>query len=106
MRSRYSAFALGRFDYLEATQLAPFEGGEPQVWVCLTVHRAAEDQVEFTARYLEGEKLVSLHERSHFVRREGRWLYAGGSPQVSTARVGRNEPCPCGSGKKLKSCHA
>lgn len=21
------------------------------------------------------------------------------------AKVGRNEPCPCGSGKKLKKCH-
>ncbi|MBP9714627.1 MAG: SEC-C domain-containing protein [Sterolibacterium sp.] len=21
------------------------------------------------------------------------------------ARVGRNEPCPCGSGKKFKHCH-
>lgn len=21
------------------------------------------------------------------------------------ARVGRNEPCPCGSGKKFKNCH-
>jgi preprotein translocase subunit SecA len=24
---------------------------------------------------------------------------------VSTAKVGRNEPCPCGSGKKYKKCH-
>jgi preprotein translocase subunit SecA len=22
-----------------------------------------------------------------------------------TPKVGRNEPCPCGSGKKFKSCH-
>jgi preprotein translocase subunit SecA len=27
-------------------------------------------------------------------------------PQVRADRkVGRNEPCPCGSGKKYKSCH-
>ncbi len=25
--------------------------------------------------------------------------------QRSAARVGRNEPCPCGSGKKYKKCH-
>ena len=24
---------------------------------------------------------------------------------VATAKVGRNEPCPCGSGKKWKKCH-
>ena len=24
---------------------------------------------------------------------------------VAVAPVGRNEPCPCGSGKKYKHCH-
>ena len=24
---------------------------------------------------------------------------------VATDKVGRNEPCPCGSGKKYKKCH-
>ena len=23
----------------------------------------------------------------------------------SVVRIGRNEPCPCGSGKKYKHCH-
>ncbi|AAZ28215.1 preprotein translocase subunit SecA [Colwellia psychrerythraea] len=27
------------------------------------------------------------------------------SEQAQTPRVGRNEPCPCGSGKKYKQCH-
>ena len=26
-------------------------------------------------------------------------------PQRGTVKVGRNDPCPCGSGKKFKSCH-
>jgi preprotein translocase subunit SecA len=26
-------------------------------------------------------------------------------PQRATARIGRNDPCPCGSGKKFKQCH-
>ena len=26
-------------------------------------------------------------------------------PIVSGAKVGRNDPCPCGSGKKYKKCH-
>lgn len=34
---------------------------------------------------------------------------AEGSPATKTEtpvpKVGRNEPCPCGSGKKYKSCH-
>ena len=35
-------------------------------------------------------------------RSEGR---GGGGTQVPVHKVGRNEPCPCGSGKKYKKCH-
>ena len=27
------------------------------------------------------------------------------TPQRSGPRIGRNDPCPCGSGKKFKQCH-
>ena len=32
---------------------------------------------------------------------------AGGTQAVPSewGHVGRNDPCPCGSGKKFKSCH-
>ena len=30
---------------------------------------------------------------------------SGGAQGADVARVGRNEPCPCGSGKKYKKCH-
>ena len=26
-------------------------------------------------------------------------------PIVKSKKIGRNEPCPCGSGKKFKQCH-
>ena len=26
-------------------------------------------------------------------------------PITSEKKIGRNEPCPCGSGKKYKKCH-
>ncbi len=29
----------------------------------------------------------------------------GGPPEAAAADVGRNDPCPCGSGKKYKKCH-
>ncbi len=29
----------------------------------------------------------------------------GGRPRVDFAGAGRNDPCPCGSGRKFKSCH-
>lgn len=30
---------------------------------------------------------------------------AAARPQRGTMKVGRNDPCPCGSGKKFKNCH-
>jgi preprotein translocase subunit SecA len=29
----------------------------------------------------------------------------GSGPRVTGDKVGRNDPCPCGSGKKYKKCH-
>lgn len=29
----------------------------------------------------------------------------GNTPRVTGEKVGRNDPCPCGSGKKFKKCH-
>jgi preprotein translocase subunit SecA len=29
----------------------------------------------------------------------------GNAPRVTGTKVGRNDPCPCGSGKKYKKCH-
>jgi preprotein translocase subunit SecA len=30
---------------------------------------------------------------------------SGNQPQSGAQKVGRNDPCPCGSGKKYKHCH-
>ena len=30
---------------------------------------------------------------------------SNGAPRATGQKVGRNEPCPCGSGKKYKACH-
>jgi hypothetical protein len=34
------------------------------------------------------------------------WPSAGSAPLPRhVAKIGRNDPCPCGSGKKYKDCH-
>jgi SEC-C motif domain protein len=122
MRSRYTAFTRGDVAYLRQTQLAPSRDqsweeterwAKSVVWLSLEiVAKEAGGQadeagvVEFIARYLEGAAVQALHERSTFSRVDGRWRYDTGKPEVTVTKVERNTPCPCGSGRKFKSCHA
>jgi SEC-C motif-containing protein len=88
MRSRYSAFVLHDAPYLLATWHAShrppaldFESGAK--WLGLTVkdfRATGEDraEVEFVARYRVAGRAVRLHERSRFVREDGRWFYVDG----------------------------
>ncbi len=128
MRSRYSAYATENVDYVLATH-DPDTVGEvdregalawarDSVWEGLEIVDTAgggpgddEGEVEFIARYQSEGHSVAHHERSRFRRIEGRWYYLDGDmvkpkPVVrSMPKVGRNEPCPCGSGKKYMKCH-
>ena len=89
MRSRYSAYVLGRRDYLLATWHPDTRPAaldlEPQArWLGLEIRdRAQTDaghaQVEFVARYRVDGRAVRLHERSRFSREaDGRWYYVDG----------------------------
>lgn len=126
MRSRYSAFCLGKVDYLIAT-LAPEnrQANDTQVlqqtlrqtrWLGLRVLgsgiEAGYAWVEFVAFYqnvanpamsLGTQPHGQLHERSRFIQKDGCWYYLDG--QILPAiKLSRNDPCWCGSGKKLKKC--
>ncbi len=88
MRSRYSAFALGREPYLLATWHASTRpaalGLEPGVkWLGLEVrlHKEIDDdhaEVAFVARSRIGGRAQRLQEHSRFVREAGRWFYVDG----------------------------
>ena len=122
MRSRYSAYVTGLGEYLVATNARPPRPGEANElslwgrsvgWAGLTVVDRQQGGtadttgvVQFVARYVERGALVSLEERSQFDRDAGRWRYVEGAATTSRQKLGRNEPCPCGSGKKVKQCHA
>ncbi|MCZ6758341.1 MAG: preprotein translocase subunit SecA [Bacteroidetes bacterium] len=67
-----------------------------------------------TARRLDPNKAKSTHESqssSYDVKASGSNSAARKDPTAKEApvtvaeKVGRNEPCPCGSGKKYKHCH-
>jgi SEC-C motif-containing protein len=88
MRSRYSAFVLEDGDYLLATWHASRRPPEPGFdagtrWLGLEVraHRVIDDshaEVEFIARSRHAGRAQRLHERSRFVRENGRWYYLDG----------------------------
>jgi SEC-C motif-containing protein len=69
-----------------------------------------EGHVEFIASFSEGGARREHHEMASFSREDGIWYFVEGNvlppKQVvrETPKVGRNEPCPCGSGKKYKKC--
>ena len=89
MRSRYSAFVLGRIDYLLATwhastRPAHIDPNPPGLrWLGLELRRhtpidADHATVEFVARSKRGGRAERLHETSRFVREDGRWFYVNG----------------------------
>jgi SEC-C motif-containing protein len=89
MRSRYSAYALGRLDYLldtwhPSTRPAGLDALPPELkWLGLQVRRHActgptGAEVEFVARSKWGGKARRLHESSRFVLEGGQWWYVDG----------------------------
>lgn len=128
MRSRYAAYALGLLDYIEKTCAGPaalaFDRAEAELtqlgaeWLGLEIVATgkgrdgdAQGTVSFVARYRHKGGQAALAETSRFRRIGGRWVYWEREAAVDAAgtgagvvRVGRNDPCPCGSGRKHKKC--
>ena len=125
MRSRYSAYVKEAFQYVydsyhsktkqHFTLDAIKEQSSKITWLGLTVsgtkNGTVNDKtgtVSFTARYEMDGKTQNLIEKSFFAKEKGRWYYINGETQFTTTakstKVGRNDPCTCGSGKKFKKC--
>jgi SEC-C motif-containing protein len=90
MRSRYTAFALGKAAYLLGTwsaatrpaSLALDEQPAPK-WIGLQVlrHEQQDDShavVEFIARYKVNGRAFKMRETSRFAKEDGRWFYVDG----------------------------
>ena len=60
--------------------------------------------VTYTAPTETGDVLSTVDAET-VSRRAGIAAAAAAFPSGQVPRVGRNEPCPCGSGKKYKQCH-
>lgn len=127
MRARYSAYARVETDFL-LTSLHPdrrenHDPKETRNWAAksqwdrleiLDTEKGGENDdhgnVEFVAYYtIKGER-TRHHELASFVKVDGEWVFDDGDPVLpkqvvrSMPKVGRNDPCPCNSGKKYKKC--
>jgi SEC-C motif-containing protein len=98
MRSRYTAYSLGREDYLRVTwhpttRRNDLDLDESVKWLGLKIVRTQdggpgdrEGQVELVARCKIGGRAHRLHEVSRFVRRSGRWFYVNGEMVTSSSK--------------------
>lgn len=117
MRSRYTAFVVHDVDWLisswhpscQAAQMREsiVAGFANTHWLGLTIfdevpEKCGESFVSFVARYEENGVPGAIIERSRFLKEQGQWYYIDGIRPT----FGRNDPCPCGSGKKFKKCCA
>lgn len=128
MRARYTAHSQGRYEYLRASThpdaLAGINWEELEKWsssvswdgleILATEGGAEADKqgvVSFLARFTYEGIAQDHRERSLFQRdAQGNWVYVDGELEKQepvrrdAPKIGRNDPCLCGSGKKYKKC--
>jgi SEC-C motif-containing protein len=125
MRARYTAFVTGAIEFIVATTHSTTrhevdvaditDWSQNSTWQGLEIFEATpvdENQahVSFEARFTQQGQEQHHREKSLFEREDGKWRFVTGgelkNPTVryETPRSGRNDPCPCGSGKKYKKC--
>lgn len=101
------------------------EWAKKSEWLGLQILKAEGNSVEFIAKYKTQGKVLEHHEVSTFRKEGNRWYFVDGESHVheegkghqdhapaepkapvvrASPKVGRNDPCSCGSGKKFKKC--
>ncbi len=122
MRARYSAYAKVEVDFIvnstHSEKRAENDRGEIEHWakssdwLGLQILNTTEEpaQVEFIATYADRGVKLEHHELAEFRKENDEWFFYDGAlvaqhPFVRVEpKIGRNDPCPRGSGKKYKKC--
>ena len=126
MRARYTAYVKHEIDFIinacekgekiaEIDRKATEDWSKNSTWHGLKILRTEPGKepdteiVEFEATYTQKGIRDVHHEIGGFKKINGEWFYSEGLIRPTTVvregrKVGRNEPCPCGSGKKYKNC--
>ncbi len=125
MRARYSAYVGVQTDFIYESTHADHRSGydhkgtkewaENADWQGLEIigtNKGGKDdtsgEVEFVARFLENGEPREHRENAQFVKEGERWFFTEGNmvkaKPILSNKVGRNDPCSCGSGIKFKKC--
>jgi uncharacterized protein YecA (UPF0149 family) len=91
----------------EIQKLAFEAGGNLGLLVRRLIAELAEKQrerIRLEAEIAEKERLLARTAAARPSLPYGRQAGAAGASTGNPHRIGRNDPCPCGSGKKFKSC--
>ncbi len=127
MRARYTAHAIQEFPFLTTSTHKEFrddvddkeiaQWSSQLVWEgleILSTEKGTENDTEgfvsFRANYSVNGVMQDLTEDASFRKEDDTWYYVDGvihgtEPyRREQPKVGRNEPCTCGSGKKYKKC--
>jgi SEC-C motif-containing protein len=125
MRARYTAHVKVEVDFLYASTHPDYRQGYDhkgtQIWaeesewhgleIIGTTRGGSQDEegeVEFVARFRDKDGIHKHHERGQFKRHDKQWTFTEGlmvkAQPISAVKIGRNDPCTCGSGKKYKKC--
>ncbi len=128
LRSRYTAFTRVDVDYVLNTHHSKTrhevkreeieEWAKNSKWLELKIAQkeageASDNQgvILFCARYHADGKDQDHWEQSYFEKEEGEWRFLdakgvqAGPIRRESPKIGRNDPCSCGSGQKFKKCH-
>ena len=115
MRSRYAAYVLKNVSYIVDTTVPSQQAllnvqaiqawAEETQWLGLQILNTesltkTQSAVEFNAVFQGEEGEQTHHERSIFVKIDGRWYFVDPTVPLPTMK----QPCVCGSGKKFKHC--
>jgi SEC-C motif-containing protein len=130
LRARYTAFTQGEIDFIFSSHHSKTQDqvsrdeiedwSKNSKWLGLKVlqvedvKKDADSAVIFFAAYYEtsDQKKHEHVEKSLFKKEKGEWKFFDserttlGTYRRTEPKIGRNDPCSCGSGKKYKKCHA
>ena len=128
LRARYTAFTLGEVDYILSTHHSRTlqevkrqeieEWSKNSNWLGLKIVQSeagketdTQGTILFCAQYHSEDKNHDHWEQSYFEKENGEWRFLdakgvqAGPVRREGPKVGRNDPCHCGSEQKYKKCH-